>query len=178
MTPGGEQILPKSTGLSSSSGVSSANSQELVTSSDVQITSSDGQITPSDQLSNSLNGCDTGASSQPIVSNSPPPVSAYRAEFSFSEARLEEVLCKPRNLDDSGVENILTPTPEEETPEEGTPVQLGSEVLQNNLKERVRRLEQELEAEKQRVRERDLKIAELEHKLLQYQISELKVVMD
>jgi hypothetical protein len=42
---------------------------------------------------------------------------------------------------------------------------------------RVRQLEEELEREREKVRERDRTIAELEQKLMKYQIDELKGVM-
>ena len=48
---------------------------------------------------------------------------------------------------------------------------------QVSLQERVRQLEEDLASEREQVRDRDVKIADLEQKLLQYQISELKSVL-
>ena len=195
----------------SSSGVSSANSQELVTSdsghssgshqlqssksvsaascSSSGIASADNhplqpvsEQSPASKLTDSTDPPDV-SSKAPLVpgpSTDTPPTSPppeYRPEFSFSEVRLREALARSTRADinslepipgssgDSGGESLPTPTP----------VVAGERVTSE---ERIRQLEEELERERGKVRERDRTIAELEQKLMKYQLDELKGVMD
>ena len=197
----------------SSSGVSSANSQELVTSdsghssgshqlqssksvsaascSSSGIASADNhphqpvsEPSPASKHTDSTDPPDVSSNAaivqQPGPSTDTPPTSPppeYRPEFSFSEVRLREALARSTRADinslepipgssgDSGGESLPTPTPV-----------VGGERVTSE--ERIRQLEEELERERGKVRERDRTIAELEQKLMKYQLDELKGVMD
>ena len=203
----------------SSSGISSANSQDLVTSdsghssgsqqlpssksvsfaaadnSSSGIVSSDNEPSQAEAVSQNLAASKPTDCSKPAQSivpdpspdkspsparrdtppTSPPP--EFRAEFSFSEVRLQEALAKSTRADInslvdpdssgdlSGRDSLPTPTP-----------QVITESV--SMEDRVRQLETELERERQKIKERDKTIAELEQKLMKYQIDELKGVMD
>ena len=142
---------------SSSSGVSSANSTDLVTSSSSagNVTSSDSNVTSSDSNVTSQDPANTAAARCPLDTKdsdlrSPPPV--LRSEFSFSEVKCQEAV-KDGNA--RSATPPATPTPES----------------------RVEQLERLLEQERVKVKERDRQIAELEQKLMKYQLEELKQVM-
>ncbi|KAL5256617.1 hypothetical protein ACHWQZ_G011760 [Mnemiopsis leidyi] len=156
----------------SSSGVASADSHPQSVSERAPVPTHTSSADPPEVTSGKLQPPGTSSKTPPT---SPPP--EYRAEFSFSEVRLREALAKSTRIDvnslepipgssgDSGGESLPTPTPvlaaERVTPEE-----------------RIRQLEEELEKERGKVRERDRTIAELEQKLMKYQLDELKGVMD
>ena len=76
-------------------------------------------------------------------------------------------LASPGSSGEAGSDSLATPTPK--------PL-VAAESL--TLEERVKQLEAELERERQKVKERDRTIADLEQKLMKYQIDELKGVMD